>query len=62
VVESFGLLNDIFRFPSILDAGYIQFLTFIWQMSCLITELYAVIFWNLLVTKDSILQCDTCGN
>ena len=22
VVESFGLLNDIFPFPSILDAGY----------------------------------------
>jgi len=22
VVESFGLLNDIFLFPSILDAGY----------------------------------------
>jgi len=22
MVESFGLLNDIFQFPSILDAGY----------------------------------------
>ena len=34
VVESYGLLNDIFPFPSILDAGY-PILTLIWQMSCL---------------------------
>jgi len=27
VVESFGLLNDIFPFPSILDAGYPVFNT-----------------------------------
>jgi hypothetical protein len=26
-----------------------------------ITELYAIIFWSLLVTEDSILRCDTCG-
>jgi len=35
MVESFGLLNDIFPFPSILDAGYPDFI-FIWQISCLI--------------------------
>ena len=34
MVESFGLLNDLFPFPSILDAGY-PVLIFIWQISCL---------------------------
>jgi hypothetical protein len=33
LVQSFGLLNDLFPLPSILDAGYVV-LIFIWQMSC----------------------------
>jgi len=39
MVESFGLLNDIFPFPSILDAGY-PVLIFICQISCLISSFH----------------------
>jgi hypothetical protein len=35
LVESFGLRNYLFLFPSILDASYPIFCIFIWQMSCL---------------------------
>jgi len=49
LVESFGLLNDLFPLPSILDAGYPVFI-FIWQMSSLMlfSHLYLgflLIFW-----------------
>jgi hypothetical protein len=50
LVESFGLLNDLFPFPSILDAGY-PVLIFIWQMSCLMlsSHLYLCLPCGLLV-------------
>jgi hypothetical protein len=35
LVECFELLNDLFPFHSILEAGYTVFLIFIWQMPCL---------------------------
>jgi hypothetical protein len=50
LVESFGLLNDLFPLPSILDAGY-PVLIFIWQMSCLMlsSHLYFGLPCDLLV-------------
>ena len=46
LVGRFGLLNDLFPFPPILDAGYRVFFIFIWQMSCLMlsSHLYLVLF------------------
>jgi len=51
LVENFGLLNDLFPLPSILDAGYPVFLIFIWQISCLMlsAHLYLGLPCDLLV-------------
>jgi len=51
LVESFGLLNDLFPLPSILDAGYPVFFIFIWQMSCVMlsSHLYLGLPCDLLV-------------
>ena len=50
MVENFGLLNDLFPFPSILDAGY-PVLISIWQISCLMlsSHLYVGLPCDLLV-------------
>jgi hypothetical protein len=50
LVESFGLLNDLFPFPSILDAGYPVWI-FSWQMSHLMlsSHLYLGLPCDLLV-------------
>ena len=50
VVECFVLLNDIFPFPSILDAGYPVF-NLHWQISCLMlsSHLYLGLPCDLLV-------------
>ena len=51
LVESFGLLNDLFPFLPIPDASYPIFLIFIWQMSCLMlsSHLYLRLPCNLLI-------------
>jgi len=50
LVESFGLLNDLFPFPLIQDAGYPCWI-FNWQMSCLMlpSHLYLDLPCDLLV-------------
>ena len=50
LVESFGLLNELFPLPSILDPGYSVFI-FIWQIACLMlsSHLYLGVPRDLLV-------------
>ena len=46
MAESYGLLNDIFPFPSILDAGYPSFGKCpVWRYPPIGTWVFHVIFW-----------------
>jgi len=49
MVESFGLLNELFTFPSILDAGYpvldLNLANVLFDVFLICTWVFLVIFW-----------------